>query len=188
MRLFLALNLPPEQRAGAWAAAAPLREALPAGVSWVREESLHVTLRFLGEQPEELVARLDAELAPGLGRAEPPTVEITGVGAFPTMRRPRILWLGGPTNSALAELYHQVVQACARLGFEPEGRDFRPHVTIGRVRQGAAIDPGALAGAAEQVRVDARFTARTVDVMESELTRSGARYRVAAAVPIGSRG
>ena len=188
MRLFVALNLPPELRADAWAAAEPVRATLPAGVSWVREEALHVTLRFLGEQPDAVPDALTAALGPVLARVERPTVRLETVGAFPTMRRPRVLWLGGPTNSALARLYQEVQGACATLGFEPEPRPFRLHVTVGRVRQGARVDPEELARGAEQVRVDAEFVASSVDVMESVLGPGGSRYRVVAAVPIGPRG
>jgi RNA 2',3'-cyclic 3'-phosphodiesterase len=185
VRLFIAINLPADVRATAWGAAEPLRAAIPAGVAWVREEALHVTLRFLGEQPPEVVDRLARELEPALSSMEPPRIELTGVGVFPTVRRPRVLWLGGPANSTVTELYHVVERTCARLGVEPEGREFRAHVTIGRVRQGAAVDVVALDRAAGDIRLRTGFVARSVDVMESELTPAGARYRVLAAIPIG---
>lgn len=188
MRLFVAVNLPSEVRAAAWSAVEPLRAAVPSGVSWTREEALHVTLRFLGEQPPALADDLAGRLAPALADAASPRLDFTSVGAFPTMRRPRVLWIGGPSNSALARLYQEVQRACASLGFDPEDRPFRLHVTVGRVRQGARIDPEALARAAAEVTIDAGFSARTVDVMESELSPAGARYRVVAAVPIGPRG
>ena len=188
MRLFVALNLPRDLRAAAWAAAEPLRVALSAGVAWVREEALHVTLRFLGEQPDPVPDALAAALAPVLARAERPTVRLETVGAFPTRRRPRVLWIGGPANSALARLYQEVQNACATLGFEPEPRPFRLHLTLGRVRPGARVDLSELARGAEQVRVDVEFVASTVDVMESVLGPGGSRYRVVAAVPIGPRG
>ena len=188
MRLFVALNIPPELRVAAWVAVEPLRTALPTGVAWVREDALHVTLRFLGEQPDTVPDALAAALAPELARAERPTVRLEKVDAFPSMRRPRVLWLGGPANSALARLYQEVQGACATLGFEPEPRPFELHVTLGRVRPGARVDPAELARGAEQVRLDAEFVASSVDVMESVLGPGGSRYRVVAAVPIGPRG
>ena len=188
MRLFVALNLPPAERAAAWSVVEPLREALPGGVSWTREESLHVTLRFLGEQPAAVADALASSLANRVGTATPPRVSLDAVGAFPTPRRPRVLWLGGPSNSALAELYQHVQQACVTLGLDPEPRPFRLHVTVGRVRPGARVDVAAFEGAAAVVVPRISFVAATVDVMESELSAAGSRYRVAAAVPIGSRG
>jgi 2'-5' RNA ligase len=188
VRLFVALNLPPDLRRAAWAAVEPLRAAAPSGVSWVREEALHVTLRFLGEQSPPLADDLSSRLGALLARATPPRVELETVGAFPDLRRPRVLWLGGPTNSALTELYHHVERGCAALGFEPEGRPFRLHVTFGRVRQDARVDAGAIARSATEVAIRVAFTAPTVDIMESVLSPAGPHYRVAAAVPIGPRG
>jgi RNA 2',3'-cyclic 3'-phosphodiesterase len=188
VRIFVALNLPAAVRRAAWEAAEPLRFAAPTGVTWVREEALHVTLRFLGEQPPALADDLAARLDGALRTAAPPRIELSSAGAFPDLRRPRVLWLGGPTNSALTELYHHVERSCSTLGFDPEDRAFRLHVTIGRVRQGARVDAGAVARAAVQVAIRAAFTAATVDVMESELSAAGPRYRVVAAVPIGPRG
>jgi 2'-5' RNA ligase len=188
VRLFVAINLPPDVRSATWAAAEPLRAAVPGGISWVREEALHVTLRFLGEHPASVADDLAARLAPLLAGVSPPRIELATVGAFPDLRRPRVLWIGGPSNSALAELYQGVQRACSSIGFDPEPRPFRLHVTVGRVRQGARLDGEPLARAAAGVRLDVAFTAATVDVMESELSQAGSRYRVVAAVPIGSRG
>ncbi len=188
MRLFVALNLPPAVRATAWNAAEPLRRAVSGGVSWTREEALHVTLRFLGEQPASVAEALASHLARPLAAATPPPIELATVGAFPSMQRPRVVWLGGPTNSALAGLYQEVERACDALGFAPEGRPFRLHVTVGRVRQGARFDAEAFIRAAAEVQLHAAFAATTIDVMESELSPAGSRYRVVAAVPIGSRG
>lgn len=188
MRLFVALNLPRDVRASAWAATEPLRAAVPSGVAWVREESLHVTLRFLGERPDTLVDELAARLSRPLAGSSPPEIELATVGAFPSLRRPRVLWIGGPTNSALTELYQEVDRACSALGVPSEERAFRLHVTVGRVRHGGRLDVEALAHAASAVRFRAAFTASTVDVMESELDPAGSRYRVAVAVQIGPRG
>ena len=148
MRLFVALNLPAAVRQAAWAAVEPLRAAAPSGVTWVREDALHVTLRFLDDRSPEFAADLASRLTGALTRAALPRVELATVGAFPDLRRPRVLWLGGPTNSALTELYHHVEHSCSALGVEAEPRPFRLHVTIGRVRQGAreADDLVALSG------------------------------------------
>jgi RNA 2',3'-cyclic 3'-phosphodiesterase len=188
VRLFVALNLPPAVRTLAWNATEPLRTALPTGIAWVREEALHVTLRFLGEQPPAVADELAARLGPLLAMRTPPGIALDAVGAFPNLRRPRVLWIGGPANSTVAELYHDVQRACSMLGFESEPRPFQLHVTIGRVRQGARVDAELLGRTAAAVRLHSGFTATSVDVMESQLGSAGARYRVLAAVPIGSRG
>src|SRR5262245_37238500 len=93
MRLFLALNLPPELRRDIVNATDGLREGAP-DLSWVKEPLLHLTLKFLGEQPEEIVDRF-REVLPAIGaRHREPMVQIGGIGAFPNFRRARVVWLG----------------------------------------------------------------------------------------------
>lgn len=185
----MALNLPPELRAAAWAGAEPLRVGLGAAVSWVAEPALHLTLRFLGERPPELAPRLAAVLGAAVARLEPPRLDLGGVGAFPGLRRPNVLWLGVVPNSALAALYQAVDRACVSLGVEPEPRPFHPHVTLGRFRRsgGDAPGPPTVRAAADAVAFRAAFVAESVDLMQSELDAAGARYRRLAAIPIGSR-
>ena len=181
-RLFVALNLPADLRAQVHAAvrqaAAPLVAAAPRAVSWVPEPNLHVTLRFLGERPEALVPPLVEALDRAASAVHVPHLEVGGLGAFPSLRRPRVLWIGVEMNVALAALYQKVDDVCATLGVPREARDFHPHVTVGRVRMGAAVPLERLAAA-----VDALTSSRwimpleTVDLMSSELASGGSRYR-----------
>lgn len=185
MRTFVALNLSPETRAALYAAAEPLRAALDRGVSWTREPALHLTLKFLGERSEAFVSRLGAELRATTRGLSPCTLDIGGVGAFPSLGRPRVLWVGVASNSGLAELYQRVETACAALGAERETRAFHPHVTLGRVREGARVDAVALAQSAAAVHLRREERVSTTDIMESVLGRGGAMYRVVDAVPLG---
>lgn len=185
MRTFVALNLSAETRAALHAAAEPLRAALDHGVSWTREPALHLTLKFLGDRSEEFASRLSAGLRSAL-RGEPACrIDIGGVGAFPSLGRPRVLWVGIAANPELNGLYERVEAVCAALGAPREPRPFHPHVTLGRVRDGARVAVGALADAAAAVLVRRRESVATVDVMESVLGQGGARYRVVHAVPLG---
>ena len=190
MRLFVALNLPPDLRSAAWHGAEPLRAGIGPGVAWVGESGLHVTLRFLGDRPDDLVPRLVDGLSAAVTALERPYVDLGGVGAFPGLRRPNVLWLGIVPNAALAALYQTVDHVCVALGVAPEPRPFHPHVTLGRFRRGSAGGPGpvAIRQAADAVAFRASFVAETVDLMHSELAPAGARYWVLAAIPIGSRG
>jgi 2'-5' RNA ligase len=185
MRTFVALNLSPETRAALYAATEPLRTALDRGVSWTREPALHLTLKFLGERPEEFVSRLGSELRATTRGVPACALDIGGVGAFPSLRRPRVLWVGIATNSGLTELYQRVETACAALGAERETRAFHPHVTLGRAREGARVDSVALARSATEVNVRRHERVATADIMESVLGREGATYRVVDAVPLG---
>ena len=187
MRIFLALNVPEATRQAIHDATAPLREAASEGVSWTAAEKIHLTLKFLGEQPDETPARLVAALDAPLARHRPVDVDLRGVGAFPTMKRPRVLWVGVRPEPRLELLQHDVEVACESIGFEVEGRPFRPHLTLGRVRPGAPTDlPRRLAGAAREVHLREAARVETVDVMRSELGPGGSRYAVLERVRLGS--
>jgi RNA 2',3'-cyclic 3'-phosphodiesterase len=186
VRTFVALNLEPSVRTAIHDASATLRELLGRGVSWVAEPSLHVTLRFLGDRQPSFVDALRDRLTPALATHRPVVLDLASIGAFPSLRRPRVLWWGIASNPAVARLYHDVEDACTSLGVEREGRAFHPHVTLGRVRDGASLDLRALERQATEVSLHVRTTVLSVDVMESVLGPGGARYRVAASVPLGS--
>jgi 2'-5' RNA ligase len=185
VRLFLALNLPPAVRDAAHAAAEPLRRAAP-GVAWTAAEKLHLTVKFLGEQPEGAAATLAAALAPVVTRHPPAELDIVGVGAFPRLTRPRVLWLGVRPDPKLELLHHDVEAACAALGHPLSGRAFRPHVTLGRVRPRAEpVDARALATAVRQVHLRSGASVSTLDLMLSEPARGGTRYVALARLPMG---
>lgn len=188
-RLFVAVNLPAAVRAGIVTAVAPLVASVPRGVAWVREPNLHLTLRFLGDRPLALVEPLSSRLA--VVAAAEPTFDLAlgGLGAFPSLRKPRVLWIGVESNVALAALYQKVDEVCASLGVEREARPFHPHVTIGRVRPG-----GAMATAGLQQAVVALSTSRwslsvsSVDLMSSTMGRGGSQYARLSAAPLAGAG
>ena len=133
MRLFVALNLPPAVRHAAYAATEPVREGTR-GVTWVSEENLHVTLKFLGEEPAGGVTPLRARLREVPAAHGPLPLALGGVDAFPNLRAPRIVWMGVAADAAVERLHRDVDAACAELGYARESRPFRPHVTLGRVK------------------------------------------------------
>lgn len=185
MRLFIAINLPAQLRRSIVDATAPMRRAAPK-LSWVSEERLHLTLEFLGDQPEEGVAPLEAALAREVARHAPITLALRGLGAFPNLRAPRIVWLGVTPDPKLELLHHDLACACAELGYEREARAFRPHITLGRARAPLRAEAAReLARAARAVTWSATVEARSVDIMESRLLPGGARYGVLAAIPLG---
>lgn len=185
MRLFVAINLPAEVRRAIVDATAPMRQAAPK-VSWVTEERLHLTVEFLGDQPEDAVVPLGAALAREAARHAPVTLALRGLGAFPNLRAPRIVWLGVAPDPKLELLQHDLARACGELGYERDARAFRPHITLGRARTPLrAAAARALATAARAVTWSATVEARSVDIMESRLLPSGARYGVVTAIPLG---
>jgi RNA 2',3'-cyclic 3'-phosphodiesterase len=183
MRLFVAVNLPPETRRLLHQAVAPLR-VLELPVRWVAEDALHLTLKFLGEVPAERLPELGEATASAAAAAEPFELRIAGLGAFPSLRRPRVLWAGIQATPPLAALQRRVEEAFADLGFPPEARDFAPHLTLGRVREGGGSP--ALERAAAGIRVESSVEVGSVDLMRSHLAASGARYERLIAAPLGA--
>lgn len=178
MRLFVAVNLPSEVRAAAWAATAPLRAAgLP--VRWVPEEGLHLTVKFLGEVADARAEAVGAALAGTVSAVQPFTLGLGGFGAFPSAERPRVLWLGVEHHPALELLADDVERALEPLGFAPEFRPFRPHLTIGRAekraRRPAFTGLAALLLEAEYAGV---VEVGSVELMRSTLGRSGPVYGI----------
>lgn len=188
MRLFIAVNLPPAVRDAIYADAEPLRAATNA-VRWVAPSALHVTLKFLGEQDESLVDPLRGAIESVARRHAPVSVETMEVGAFPNFRRPRVVWVGMTGERALQSLAGDIDRALTALGIPAESRQFRAHLTLGRVKSELqAAEATAVAAAAKTYRGSRGFAVQTVDLMRSELGPGGSRYSVVAAVPLHARG
>ena len=176
MRLFLAINLTPEVRRDIASATASLRETIPE-LAWVREHLLHLTLKFLGEQPEEIVARLQPALESVACRHRVLTMALAGLGDFPNFRRARVVWLGVGQDPRLELLHHDVEVECEKLGFEVEGRPFRPHLTLARVRQPLAVERArVLSREAKRIKYHTEFVVHSLDLMRSDLSAAGPTY------------
>src|SRR4051812_26055426 len=133
MRLFLAVNLPTDLRRRLSLAAQPLRDAVD-DARWVHEEKIHLTLKFLGDVDEDRLPSITGAVDSVACTHAVPVVKISGAGAFPSLRRPNVIWMGVEPDPRLELLHHDVEVAFDAMGFELEGRPFRPHITIGRLR------------------------------------------------------
>jgi len=105
---------------------------LGADVRWVRPDGMHLTLKFLGAVRRDLLGRVHAALAHAVRGQLALQVLVKELGAFPSIRRPRVLW-AGMHGDGLVELAGAVEEALVPLGFAAEKRPFSPHVTLGRV-------------------------------------------------------
>lgn len=186
IRCFIALELPPEARK---ALEGVQRRLAPVGreVKWVRPEGIHLTLKFLGNIDEgqvEPVGRVVSEAAATCGG--PLRLAMKGLGAFPGVARPRVVWVGLTGDTArLAALAQDLEKRLAPLGFAPEGRPFTPHLTLGRVKEfGAGRGRGRAGGknplSEAVVKLAALelggFEARELILYRSELRPGGAVY------------
>lgn len=127
IRLFVALDFPVEIRERL----AGLGGGVP-GARWTDAENLHLTLRFIGEVPDDQLADVDRALAEIAAPAF--DLVLDGVGVFGSGRNARVLWAGVERNEALAHLQHKVESALVRAGIPAEERKFSPHVTLARLR------------------------------------------------------
>jgi len=186
IRAFVALNLPVELIREAAALQARLREAAKTAgmrVGWVPAANMHVTLKFLGEIPEELSLAIGEVLAKNLaGRAALP-VTVKGAGTFPEGAPPRVVWIGvHSADDAVCALAADVETWLEDLGLAKESRPFHPHLTVGRVKEGT----GDLVGGLENELVGDGL-AQEVVLYKSMLQRAGAEYTPLCRVPLGSR-
>lgn len=178
MRLFIALNIPKKEKDRIHRAARKLREEdFP--VRWVKPELYHLTLKFLGETSPDRVSAIQTVLEGVTETTAGFTMEIGGFGAFPTIRRPRVLWLGVDPSPALRCLKQDLEWALSEHGFERETRAFHPHFTLGRATSNAGA--GAFRGLdalAAELSYSGEVKVRKVDLMESHLSASGPRYEI----------
>src|SRR2546423_921021 len=101
-------------------------------LSWIREPQLHLTVKFLGEQPDDMAPRI-ADAMRGVGaRNRVVDAQIGGIGAFPNFRRPRVVWIGVTPEPKLELLHHDVEAAWEWFGFALEGNGLGQDVTLGR--------------------------------------------------------
>jgi RNA 2',3'-cyclic 3'-phosphodiesterase len=179
VRSFVAVLLPEALRIRIDEAAAPLR-GQAAGVSWVRADNLHLTLRFLGAIDEATIGRVREALVEAAAATAPFRIEVGGFGGFPSSRTPRVLWVGLTAGAEpLAALHAHLERALAARGIAPEGRGFHAHITLGRAREPrgvSGLEPvlGAAAGPLGGAPVEA------LHLMRSDLHPAGARYSVVA--------
>lgn len=127
IRLFVAIPLPEPVRMQL----SMLQSGLQ-GARWVRPENIHLTLRFIGEVPEDVAADIDAALS--VINAPRFTLELDGVGSFSRGRHPHALWVGLAKSPALAHLQAKIESALVRAGLDPDDRKFAPHVTLARLK------------------------------------------------------
>ena len=177
MRIFVAVFPPAAVQAAVHAAAERLRRPAD-GVSWVKRENLHYTLRFLGELGEDGARRVK-EAADEAARAGGAFEAVIGaLGAFPTARRARVLWAGMTAGAEpLLTAARALDAALGRRGFDRPDHPFSAHLTIGRVREPRADWTEKL----DAVTVDtaaARFTVDRLSVVESRLSPRGSTYTV----------
>jgi RNA 2',3'-cyclic 3'-phosphodiesterase len=182
MRVFVAINLPAAERERLHASLAPLR-LLPVPVRWLVPDALHLTLKFIGEIDGSEVSALESALRGIAAKHEPLALGIGGFGAFPSLRRANVVWVGIRADAALQALQQDVEFALSRLGYPREQHPFRPHITVARARTGRPPDVARL-GAGHDY--DGSIRVETIDLMRTHAAPDGARYETLLRAGLGS--
>ena len=189
MRLVLAIELPADVLGELESAIAPLRAEAPT-IAWVAVAKRHLTLKFLGDVLEARVAGVAAFVDAVAHRHRPFAMQLHGIGAFPNFRRARVVWAGVEHEARLELLQHDIEVAAEVEGFEIDGRAFRPHVTLARVREQMDLEQARrVARAARRIDFSADVAVSGITLFESTLAPAGALYRrVHAATLAGDSG
>ncbi len=189
VRTFIAIELSAEILQALERIADELRRG-PGGEAgrWVRAESIHLTLKFLGEIESARLPSVFHAVREASAPLAPLALRLAGLGCFPNPHRPRVVWAGvqEPTGQ-LGALQGAIEAALARAGFPREERGFTPHLTLARIHERAArpeIEALGAAVAAYRLSVAPAMTAREVHVIQSDLRPSGPIYTSLDAAPL----
>jgi RNA 2',3'-cyclic 3'-phosphodiesterase len=175
MRLFIALDLPDAVRRALADLIAQLKPESPSA-HWVRPESMHLTLKFLGETDPQKLDSIRATLAK-IHSVRPIELHFCALGFFPNELKPRVLWTAVEASANLFELAAAIEETLEPLGFPRESHGFVPHLTLARINSAKGIEN--LVRAADALKsYDFGSTQETeFHLFESVLKRSGAEYK-----------
>ncbi len=184
MRTFIAIELPEGIKKEIEQLQAPLKKTR-AFVSWVKPGNIHVTLKFLGEVPEEKIDEVFGATQRAVEGNKRFSMSLKGTGGFPNLRRPRVIWIGtGSGGGELSRLAERIEEEMEKIGFPREKRKFSAHFTIGRVKSAKNIE--SLAQQVESTDFQTEeIPVCEVVVMRSQLHPAGAIYTPLKKVPLG---
>ena len=188
LRLFVAVELPPEARLALRQVMERLKASLVGPFRWVSADGVHLTLKFLGNVPAQRAGELGAALEQAVGDRKAFELRLSELGVFPGRRAPRVVWvsLAGEVE-ALKPLQQAIEDRLGKLGFPAETRGFTPHLTLARVN--GRLKPDELARLHEALDqtvgpAGGTFRASAVALIQSTLTPSGAVYQRLREVPL----
>ncbi len=180
IRSFIAIELPAAVKQELTTLEDILKKRCPQVVRWVDPQSIHVTLKFLGDMDSDRIDEINMAMDEATQGMSPFHLELKYVGVFPNLNRVNIIWVGATGDlDKLTFLQKQIESNMEQLGFTRENRDFTPHLTLGRVRDYASQDDRKKIG---QVLSQTAFasaqviTVNSVNLVKSQLTNTGAVY------------
>jgi RNA 2',3'-cyclic 3'-phosphodiesterase len=190
LRTFIAVDIPPSIQQAIQKKINDLRQYAGDSVRWVQVKNIHLTLKFLEAVPPSDVEELTRMLQTEADSCPAFDIAIGGLGSFPTLKRPRVLFIGVQAPAGLEALQGRIEVACSRLGYESDPRPFSPHLTIGRVRDHVSSEVlQKIRRALEETKIDSLGTVRvdSVHLYRSELKPGGPLYTELFSAPLHRR-
>lgn len=187
IRTFVALPISDRQRQVINKMTKDVRAIPNDSIRWVGPESWHITFVFLGDLHDQSIPDICDRVAEVAEKHEPFEWSSAGIGCFPDLRRPNVLWAGvaDPTGS-LTRIHADLETTLAETGYRPEHRPFRPHITLGRVAKGGDPGPDVMAWLEKgNDEKGSPGTATSIHVLASEFGGGSTRYTVLARCPLG---
>jgi len=145
-------------------------------VKWVTPENIHLTLKFLGSTSDDVLPKISESLATLAASYSPFSIKVTGTGVFPKGRNPRVIWVGTENSQILLALKRDIEKAISSFGFQEEDKEFRPHLTIGRVRSQRGMISTMNALNAYERKDFGTVPVDRIKFMKSELRPAGREY------------
>lgn len=187
LRCFIAIEMPETVKS----VLSEIEEGLKkskADVKWVKPDNIHLTLKFLGNIKEENTEKIIKIMGKTCSHYNPFNLEIKGVGMFPYIKSPRVLWVGIESNDVLKTLQEEIDNGMASIGFEREDKKFTPHLTLGRFRSSTGKE-----GLMEIIKLHEKdsfgiINVKSISLIRSDLNPEGARYSKIAEVSLEKMG
>jgi 2'-5' RNA ligase len=188
IRAFIAVDLPPSVLDALGQITGQLQDKLSdTPVRWVDNQKMHLTLKFLGDISTENISMVKKTLLTEGVKRSPLELGIGGIGAFPKMRHPRVIWVGVEAPSDFFDLRRGIEDSVARLGYNYDKYEFTPHLTLGRIsRKASARDVRTVGHVLHEFQVGYLGAARIEEVhlYRSDLSSEGAKYTCLFSAPL----
>jgi 2'-5' RNA ligase len=182
--MFIAIESPPEVKEALRRAQEALRRSLhESAVRWTSEQQFHLTLRFFGNVDTTSLAWLSDSLTEACRDFRALRLQARGIGFFPSVRKPRVIWAGmSDQASRLRELHRLIADTTASFGNEKPENDFHGHITLGRIKQLSRGEAAGLIKAAERFdqTVFGQWKVESVQLIRSQLSLVGPAYSTVA--------
>lgn len=186
IRTFIAIELAPAIQNQLSIILTKLKSKIRTGVKWVQAGDIHLTLKFIGDFPENQISPLKTGLETAVLKIDPFEFEIGHLGAFPSLHRPKVIWVGVENNPALLNLVSICDEITHAFGVTLEERQYSPHLTLGRVRPSlSTLELSEVGNTLSGAKIDSlgKQPVEAITIFKSVLGSAGAVYTALARLP-----